>query len=187
MYDGTVCEQTPVKQEWIKELNEKIVHLDDVWTKQGPVLFKVLFDQTGVGFSRKEMDATLSLCPDKSSYSSPLVLNVTWFLDSFMNPKASLGDDEFIDLVFHELTHSWVVDNLKMSQLRLKYKDESNVVKNHLHLMAIQQFVYLKLGRLDLVEFLDMKNKRIGGAYARSWEIVQAEGYQAFINELPVK
>ena len=33
---------------------------------------------------------------------------------------------------------------------------------------------------------LDKKNKRIGGDYARAWEIVQTEGHLAFINELPI-
>jgi hypothetical protein len=187
LYDSVVCEQTPPKAEWKAELNQKMAHLDDVWTKRGPELFQVLIDQTGVGFSRKEMDATLSLCPGKASYSSPLVLNVTRFLDSFMSPRPSFNDDEFADLVFHELTHSWVVENLKNSELRFKYKDELPVVKNHLHLMAIQNFVYVKLGRHDLVEMVDKHYKRIGGAYARSWEIVQLEGFKAFINELPIK
>ena len=187
LYDSVVCEQTPPKTEWVAELKVKLPHLDDVWTKRGPELFQVLLDQTGVGFSRKEMDATLSLCPGKASYSSPLVLNVTRFLDSYMSPRSSFNDDEFADLVFHELTHTWVVENLKASELRFKYKDEAPVVKNHLHLMAIQNFVYNKLGRPDLVEMLNKQYKRIGGGYARSWEIVQLEGFEAFIKELPVK
>lgn len=187
LYDSTVCEQTPVKQEWVNELNQKIGHLDEVWTIRGPVLFKVLFDYTGLGFSRNEMDATFSVCPKKPSYSSPIVFNMTRFLDSYMSPNPSFGDDEFADLVFHELTHTWLVENLKGSELRLKYKNEANSVKSHLHLMAIQNFVYVKLGRPDLVEMIDNSYKKIGGAYARSWEIVQAEGYEAFIKELPTK
>ena len=52
--------------------------------------------------------------------------------------------------------------------------------------MAIQKFVYLKLGRPDLVAMLEADYNQIGGAYARSWEIVQIEGYEAFLNEFPV-
>lgn len=183
LYDSVVCEQTPPRPVWIAELKEKMPHLDEVWTKRGPELFKVLFDQTGAGFSRKEMDATFSLCPGKASYSSPLVFNATRFLNSFMN--RSFTDDEFSDLVFHELTHLWLVENLKNSDLRFKYKDEAPVVRNHLHLMAIQKFVYIKLGRPDLIAMLDRKYKSFGGAYVRAWEIVQLEGFEAFIKELP--
>ena len=187
LYDSVVCEQTTIKPEWVSELKDKLPHLEEVWKKRGPELFQVLFDQTGVGFTRKEMDATLSLCPGKDSYSSPLVLNATRLLDSFMKPRTSYNDDAFADLVFHELTHSWLVENLKSSVLDVKYKNEANSVRSHLHLMAIQYFVYLKLGRLDLVDMIDKKYKRVGGAYARSWEIVQLEGFDAFIKELPIK
>lgn len=187
LYDNASCESTPPKAEWITELRSKMNHLDEVWNVRGPVLFQVLFDYSGLGFSRKEMDATLSLCAHKSSYSSPLVLNATYFLDSFTAPIPAGSDDKFADLVFHELIHTWVVENLESSQLRIKYKDEANSVKSHLHLMAIQQFVYLKLNRPDLIEMIAKQYNGVGGDYARSWEIVQTEGYQAFINELPKK
>lgn len=51
--------------------------------------------------------------------------------------------------------------------------------------MAIQKFVYTKLGRVDLIEMVAQTNLRIGGAYKRAWEIVQQEGHEAFMKELP--
>jgi hypothetical protein len=112
---------------------------------------------------------------------------MTRFLDSYMAPNSRLSDNAFIDLVFHELTHTWVSENLGKSKLLEKYKSEERVVKNHLHLLAVQNFIYVKLGRADLVELLARKNRIIGGDYLRAWEIVQIEGYQAFMDELPVK
>lgn len=186
LYDSVVCEKTPVEPKWQAELDDKGESFERIWNEKGPILFKVLFDHTGLGFSRKEMTATFSVCPGKPSYSSPLVFNMTRFLDSYMSPKLSLGENEFVDLVFHELLHTWVVEHLENSQLRIKYKSELPSVKNHMHLMAIQKFVYLNLGRPDLVAMLEANYARIGGAYARSWEIVQAEGYETFLNEFPV-
>jgi hypothetical protein len=185
LYDNVACEKTPVDPKWKDELDEKGESFEKMWNEKGPVLFKVIFDHTGLGFSRKELTATLSVCPGKPSFSSPLVFNVTPFLDSFMSPRPTWGENEFVDLVFHELLHSWVVDNLHGSQLRMKYKNELPVVKNHLHLMALQKYVYLKLGKPELVAMIDSHYNAIGGAYARAWEIVNTEGYEAFLSEFP--
>ena len=186
LYDSVVCEEALPEAQWIDEAKGKTESFSQIWSIKGPELFNVIFDHTGLGFSRKEMTATLSVCPKKPSYSDPLVLNVTRFLNSYMSPTIPYGDDDFVDLVFHELLHTWVVENLEFSQLRRKYRDEVPSVRSHLHLMAIQKFVYLKLQRPDLVEMLDRLYIRMGGTYGRAWEIVQIEGHEAFIREFPV-
>ena len=183
IYDSVVCQQTKLDSEWVNEAKIKSESFSKLWSRKGPALFKVLFDHTGLGFSRKEMTATLSVCPKKPSYSDPLVLNVARFLSSYMSSAMPYGEDDFVDLVFHEVLHTWVFENLKFSPLRRKYSNELPQVRAHMHLMAIQKFVYLKLQRPDLVELLDRQNKRMGRAYARAWEIVQVEGYEAFLRE----
>lgn len=185
LYDSVVCEQNPPEAKWMDEIEERTEYFSSLWASRGPELFKVLFDQTGLGFSRKEMTATFSICPRKPSYSDPLIINMTRYLNSCMSPKPALGDEDFIDLVFHEVLHTWVVENLENSQLRRKYKDEAPSVRNHMHLMAIQKFVYSKLNRPDLIIMLDTTYARIGGTYARAWEIVQIEGIEAFMQEFP--
>jgi hypothetical protein len=186
LYDGVVCAQNPVDSKWIDELESKMDHFDNVWKEKGSVFFKVIFDQTGRGFSRKELTATMSVCPKKPSYSNPLTLNMNIFLDSYMAPtRTGFVDNRFADLVFHELLHTFVVENLDDSPMITKYKEEIPVVRNHLHVMALQKFVYTKLGRDDLLTMLDRSYNFIGGAYARAWEIVQTEGYEVFLKELP--
>lgn len=185
LYDSVVCEKTPPATESVKEVKERSEAFSKLWSTRGPELFKVLFDHTGHGFSRKEMTATLSLCKEKPSYSDPLVLNVRRYMNTVMSPEPVYGDDDFVDLVFHELLHTWVVENLGYSPLIAKHWNEGPSVRNHLHLMAIQKFVYLSLGRNDLVEMLGQINARIGGTYARSWEIVQLEGHEPFMKEFP--
>lgn len=186
LYDSVVCEQTPIDAKWMDEIEAKTEGFANAWATKGPVFFNVLFEQTGLGFSRKEMSATFSVCPKKPSYSDPLVLNMTRYLESHMGTIPTKGEDDFVDLVFHELLHTWVVEHLESSQLRRKYKDELPSVKNHMHLMAIQKFVYSKLGRIDLITLLDVLYGRIiGGTYARAWEIVNIEGHEAFVNEFP--
>ncbi len=189
LYDGQLCPATEsnpraIDPKWVLEIEERAENFSKIWLEKSPILFKTLFDRTGLGFSRKEMTATFSVCPKKMSYSDPLVLNMTRFLDSYpTHPNPDKTEEGFVDLVFHELLHTWVDENLKNSILLKKYKDENASVRNHLHLMAIQQFVYLKLGRPDMVSKVEKNYKIIGGTYARSWEIVQIEGYLTFMNE----
>ena len=91
----------------------------------------------------------------------------------------------FLDLVFHELLHTWLVENLKWpTPLVVKYKSEQKAVRFHLHLMAVQIFIYKKLGRNDLLNWISDFYPKMGGAYLRAWEIVNAEGYEAFISEI---
>ncbi|HXH74712.1 MAG TPA: hypothetical protein VNJ08_07085 [Bacteriovoracaceae bacterium] len=184
LYDSENCVNAP-EEIWMAEIEERTESFSELWHVRGQELFKVLFDHTGLGFSRKEMTATFSVCPKKASFSNPLVLSMTPYLNSYMRPKPAYGDDAFVDLVFHELLHTWVVEHLEKSELRAKYKEETPSVRNHMHLMAIQQFVYLKLGREDLVSMLNRLYAKIGSSYARSWEIVQIEGFEAFMNEFP--
>jgi hypothetical protein len=69
--------------------------------------------------------------------------------------------------------------------LLTRYESESASVLAHLHLMAIQKHVYLKLGRADLLAWIGKLYPLIGGDEGRAWEIVNTlEGHEAFIEEL---
>ncbi len=191
LYDSN-CANTPerkIEPEWVREAIDRSPDFSKIWEVSGPVLFGKVFEHFAKGFQRKEITATLSVCP-ASSYSNPLVLNVTRFLKSYMGSKPVRSDDSFADLVFHELLHSWLVENVDFpTPLFDKYKNEERVVRNHLHLMAMQKFIYTELNRNDLVLMIDRQySTMLGPAYPRAWEIVsKIEGYEAFIAEIKKK
>ncbi len=168
---------------WAQEAIAKEPYFTQTWESNAPDLFTVLFAKFKGRFSRKEMSATLSVCPKVRSFSSPLVLKVTWYLKSYMGDKPVLPQEGWITLVYHELLHTWVDENLSQSKLLEKYKDEPSAVKNHLHLMALEQFTYINAGKPELLKWIEIDYRKAKDAYARSWEIVQKEGYQAFIAE----
>jgi len=67
----------------------------------------------------------------------------------------------------------------------MKYKDEDDTVKSHLHLLALQEGVYLKLGRANTFRRIVAKDRQLPNkSYARAWDIVDAENYQTFVSEL---
>ena len=87
---------------------------------------------------------------------------------------------------FHEWIHLFLQGFFDFnSPLLQKYKDESFNVKAHLHLMALERAVYTDLKRNDFLESANNVYRNvIKGDYARSWEIVEKEGFQVFLNEL---
>jgi hypothetical protein len=187
LFDSECAEwsKREVKPEWAQEARELTPHFTEVWNSEASGLFGAVFAEFRKGFSRTEYTATLSVC-SSASFSDPLVLNVTRFLKSFQGERPVRPDYVFADLVFHELLHTWMMENLdwRNSLLLMKYKDELQVIKNHLHLMAMQRFIYQKLGRTDLSGWLAESYPRMG-PYARAWEIVdKIEGHEPFISEI---
>jgi hypothetical protein len=186
LYDRTVCPNVTIKDEVYDELTNRTAEFATKWALNGPPLFQVLFDSTGKGFERTELTATLSLCPKTGSYSYPLVLNIRPYLKSVMTPNPVFNDEDFVDLIFHELLHTWVVNNLGYSKLIEKYEAESRTTQNHLHVMAAQKFVYLKLGREEFLNYLAESYKPFPD-YARAWDIVNTEGHIEFMKEMGLR
>ncbi|MCM2323312.1 MAG: hypothetical protein NDJ90_08620 [Oligoflexia bacterium] len=172
-----------VQRSWTEEAKAKETLFTALWEGDAPSLFNFFFSHLNGAFSQSSYLAKLSACPSTISYSRPLVLNISRFLESYVGPSAVNPNHAFIVLAFHELMHNWVEDNLRDSALLKKYSDESRDVKVHLHLMAIEHFVYHGLGRRDLLGWIEMKYPAIGGDYARAWEIVRNEGDEAFLRE----
>ena len=190
LYDS-ICGQAPgrtVDEAWSQETDEKTSQFESWWLAEEPALTGKLFEIYGKGFKRKELTATLSACPGSSSTSDPLVLVVNRYLKTYM-PKfpAETQGFKFADQVFHELLHNWLEENLvRPTPLLEKYKDEAQIVKNHLHLMAMQKEVYLSLKRDDLLNWLEIQYSRGSDpGYRRAWDIVnRLEGFQAFSAEV---
>jgi len=183
-YDDFCSPYNPVDEVWSEEANRREQEFADLWEQDAPQFFKQLFAEFGKGFSRQEYTATLSVCPGKPSYSNPIVLKINPYLKSFKPEMPMRPLFTFSDLVFHELLHTWIVENLKSSALLKKYVNEEQSVRNHLHLMAVQILIYKGLGRQDLLAWLEMQYPRMRGPYSRAWEIVNQEGYEVFIEEL---
>ena len=172
-----------VQESWIAEAKAKQLFFAALWSRESPELFHFFFKRFNQDFPQDNYTAKLSVCPSTVSYSNPLVLNISRFLESYAGIGAVNPDYAFIVLTFHELMHNWVDGNLERSPLLEKYSSESRTVKGHLHLMAIEQYVYSGIGRDDLLGWIEKKYPSIGGDYARAWQIVNTEGSDAFLLE----
>ena len=89
------------------------------------------------------------------------------------------------------MLHRYVNDRIetlpdKTTPLLKKYRDEPQIVQNHLHVLAIIKAVYGKLGRekdLDEVTAFE-QTLRSAPAFKRTREIIDKEGTENFIFEI---
>jgi hypothetical protein len=173
-----------IQKSWVTEVKNKESFIKNYWDNNSPELLNFVFDQFKIKFSEKIYYANLSVCPPTPSFSNPLILNVSRFLKSYVGENKVNPDYAYLILGFHELMHNWVFDNLHSSALLQKYQNETDNVKDHLHLMALEHFTYTTLGKKDLLGWIERKYPSIGGDYARAWKIVNYEGGEAFLKEL---
>lgn len=170
------------------ELEEKLPQLIDIWNQQAPILFGEIFSVFNCGFKQKERTAVVSL-GGTGGYGSSyfLWLGLRFLLDDEAWDRLGSKEDYFSILVFHELLHIWVDDNIAgTSVLLTKYKDEHEYTLEHIHLMALQKMVYLKLNNFDALETIDNEYRHHSlPSYQRAWEIVNdIEDYQIVIQDI---
>jgi hypothetical protein len=186
VFDADCAERTGyvIKPEWQREAFLRNQEFQNEWDQKAKVLFKSLYKVVGKGYSRKELSVTTSVCNFKSK-SNPFLLNVSRWLSSFMSPKDPLPMFGFVDLVFHEFLHNYLVE-IVISQTPLleKYKNESKTFRAHLHLMALQIEVYKDLGMIAELAWVENKYLNYKNDYSRAWETVKAEGSSKFVDEL---
>jgi hypothetical protein len=88
----------------------------------------------------------------------------------------------------HEILHKYIGNNLpKSTKLLEQYKNEHPRVLEHIHLLALQKAVYLKLQIKDkLLSIIEVDSQLPNGYYKRAWEIVNSKPsyYLEFIHEL---
>jgi hypothetical protein len=161
------------------------------WAARGPALLRAEVAVTGQPFAYHEARPAIVTC-GLPSISFPLVLNA----QSFQRGRALAGSDAgemtlFVNTLWHEMSHRHVDDILQRqpghtTPLLTKYAGELPVVVNHLHLYAIQELVYRRLGLSPEVDLAIGVEKQLmnHASFDRAHEIVAREGADAFVREL---
>jgi len=185
VFDRT-CPQflnTQIKPEWVQETVRRLPEFQSEWNTEGPKYLSVVFNEIRLKFPYDEMQAVLTVCP-VSTMSMPLMINVRRFLVKAQDPAPA---EDFSEVVFHELMHHYVSPLIVTSALRKKYATEPPVTLYHLHVMALEVFALLKLGKFKELDYLNhlYRTDPAPSYYKRAWQIVNdIEGYRAFVNEL---
>lgn len=187
LFDEFCAQQTKYKIDpaWVAEINTRLPEFRREWAKEGPLLLRTSEQIVGRKFKDREVAVSLSVC-SMPSMGDPMLINMRYSLKSFI--ATPLPMDVTIGNIYHELLHRYLEGNIPGdSPLLLKYKSEDETVKAHLHLLALQEAVYLKLGRDSILRQIVEKDRSLPNkSYARAWDIVNnQEKYQSFVAELP--
>ena len=167
----------------VQETVRRAAEFQRQWDAEGPAYLRAAVAGIGRPFPYREMQVTMTVCSNTATMSMPLMVNMRQFLST---AKSSPPHDDFVEKVFHELMHHYVSPVMSGSTLRKKYAGESPVVFVHLHVMALEKFVLQKLGKSEELKFLEEEyvTDPPPSNYKRAWEIMNAEGERAFIEEL---
>jgi hypothetical protein len=181
--------EAPVTEDMLDILVAKVPEFEHTWQAYGPDALKVITNLTGHEFEpgHNELNIGLFLCNDKGSLAFPALVNVVPYFDNtrVQFPKQVFTETVLAIMMIRYMMHHY--PNLeKHSKLLQRYENESDMVKNHLHIDAMIKYAYLALHKEDdLEEAIKAASKFKNPGVARAWEIINNEiGYQPFIDEI---
>jgi hypothetical protein len=178
-----------IKEEWKAELLSREPEFLRIWEAQGPRCLAATEAISGKKFPSQEIVARLTLC-NSPSESFPetgrVTINMRFALKSFTPEPVSMRYK--VDTLFHELLHIFLNRHpIKNSVLLKEHATEDERVRDHLHLLALQKAVLLRLNEPDaLKEVIAVDSVLPGGYYKRAWELVNATNteYLKYVAEL---
>ena len=175
-----------IRDEWKAELQSRRAEFDNLWRTLEPTLVEAAETITGKAFSGDKITARLTLCELPSQSSDGIIINMRYALKSFTPTPVPLRYKA--DTLFHELLHVFLSEHpVKVSALLELNKSEPERTRDHLHLLALQKAVLLKLNEPEaLKDVVTIDSHLPGGYYKRAWEIVNATGdeYLKYVAEI---
>jgi hypothetical protein len=164
-----------VKEEWKAELLARQSEFVQLWESEGPRLLATTEAISGKDFALREITARLTLCNSPSEsfpQADRVTINMRYALGSFTPTPVSLRYK--VDTLFHELLHIFLSQHpIEDSVLLQQHAAEPERVRDHLHLLALQKAVLLKLNEGDaLRDVVAIDSALPGGYYKRAWELV---------------
>jgi hypothetical protein len=175
-----------IKDAWVEELKTRKSEFENLWAKVGPRLIRATEDVTGKAFPAREFKARLTLCNLPSQSIVGISVNMRYALKSATETPVPMRYK--VDTLFHELLHAYLSAHpVEKSALLERHSEESARVRNHLHLLALQKAVLLRLGETTaLTDDVNFDSQLPAGDYKKAWAIVNATetGYLRFVEEL---
>ncbi len=164
----------PIRDEWKAELTSRRTEFDSLWATNEPKLVEAAETITGKSFSGGRITARLTLCDLPSKSSDGIIINMRYALRSFTPTPVPMRYK--VDTLFHELLHVFLSEHpVRDSPLLEQNKSEPERTRDHLHLLALQKAVLLKLHEPEaLKNVIAIDSELPGGYYKRAWEIVNA-------------
>jgi hypothetical protein len=175
-----------IKDEWKAELAARQPEFEALWAADGPKKVAATEAVTGKPFPADAVTARLSLCDLPSQSIAGISVNMRYALKSFTATPVPMRYK--VNTLFHELLHVYLAKHpVQNSALLAEHAAEPERTRDHLHLLALQKAVLIKLDQPDaLKEVVAIDSQLPGGYYRRAWEIVNATdtAYLRYVAEL---
>jgi len=172
----------------LRELQARIGEFRAAWAAHGPAMLGAAAELVGRPYRFAETRAAL-VSARVNSMSHPLIVNMRPYLAA--SAQAVQPHAVFVGVVVHEVLHRYIDDIVqarsdRTTALLRQYAAEPAVVRNHLHLSALERLVARRLGReheyAQLVAF--ERTLRSAAQLDRARELVEREGAQRVLDEL---
>src|SRR6185295_1851440 len=138
------CFAGEVKAEWVAELQSRLPEFRSLWEAVGPSMLSTVAALTGKSVEPLPRRVLLTLCSSPSRAVFGVSVNMRFALRSFAAQPVPLRYKA--DTVFHEILHAFVSRYTPRGSALLSFHEsESQCVRNHLHLLALQKAVLLSL------------------------------------------
>lgn len=179
------CKNNPELKErgwndWIppekEEVFKRVKNYKAEWAKYENNILSKMCEISGLNFKRNIIDVHI-VSGNSRPFSNPIVI------------KSGFSPDEFVDVLTHELLHTFFQDNIDIFPTKIldeMFPNESRTTKNHIITHAVLKYIYLDIlrdpSRLER-NILNSK-KHSSSDYARAWDIVEDRGYRELIADL---
>ena len=175
-----------IKDEWKEELISRKAEFEGIWASVGPKLVAATESITGKSFPAENFKARLTLCNVPSQSFIGISVNMRHALNSFASPPVPMRYK--VDTFFHELLHVFLSSHpMTNSALLAEHASQPDCTRNHLHLLALQKAVLLRLQEPAMLqETVAIDGQLPGGCYKKAWAIVNAtdEEYLKYVAEI---
>ncbi len=175
-----------IKDEWKVELSSSQREFESLWKAVGPKLIEATEKITNKPFPDKSFTVRLTLCNIPSQSYFGIGINMRYALESFTTTPVPISYK--VNTLFHELLHKYFAENpIENSVLLEQYASEPERVRNHLHLLALQKAVNLKLNETNMLkDQIAIDSQLPDGYYKRAWEIVNETDteYLKYVSEI---
>jgi len=165
----------PIEEAWKVELQSRLAEFEQLWAARGPRLIVATEAITGRDFPADDVTARLTLCNVPSQSIVGVSVNMRYALRSFTSAPVPIQYK--VDTLFHELLHGFLDEYpVEDSALLAQHASEPLRVRNHLHLLALEKAVFLRLDDAEALDSVILHDGELpNGAYKRAWKIVNAE------------
>lgn len=187
----------PPEPKVLDAIAARLPELRAAWERDGPALLAANARLTGRPWPFAETQAVLHGCDDLGSLSQPLLIAAGRFTPAWAErpgpdgrARAQRPVEDFVNSLWHEVSHrflSRIIEGLpgRTTPARERHKAESVVVRNHMHLFALEELVYRGAGRA--AEFEARRQRVMTGGdpeLAKAYRLAMEEGAEALVAEL---